>query len=128
VRQRWRSAPAPDEDLDRGLGRLDGLLADPEFRRAFLTEHARTLTVERIVNELEAERGRLGITKAQVARHLHASAPAVRRLLTNEETNPKLATIVDVAGALGLRVTIEPIPADETGELPPRASSPRRER
>jgi predicted transcriptional regulator len=86
------------------------------------------LTVDRIVNELEAERGRLGITKAQAARHLHASGPAVGRLLTNGETNPKLATIVDVAGALGLRVTLEPIPADEAGELPPRASAPRRER
>ena len=81
-------------------------------------DHARTLTIDRIVNDLEAQRVRLGITKAELARHLQTSAPAIRRLLTNGDANPKLATIVDVAGALGLRVTLEPIPAEDSLELP----------
>jgi hypothetical protein len=35
-----------------------------------------------------------------------------------------LATIIDVAGALGLRVTLEPIPAEEASEAPPVVGSP----
>jgi len=104
------------DDLERDL-------ADPEFRTAFRSDHARTLTVDRIVNDLEAQRVSLGITKAELARHLQTSAPAIRRLLTHGETNPKLATIVDVAGALGLRVTLEPIPAEDSFELPRPAKS-----
>lgn len=99
-------------------------MEDPEFREEFLRQHARTLTLDRIVNALEERREALGVTKADLARHLQDSPPAVRRLLTASNVNPTLATLVDVAGALGLRVTLEPIPGDELLEAPPVVGSP----
>lgn len=97
---------------------------DPEFRDEFLRQHARTLTVDRIVNALEEQRESLGVSKADLARHLQGSPPAVRRLLTATNPNPTLATLVDVAGALGLRLTLEPIPPNEVSETPPVVESP----
>lgn len=109
-------------------------MEDPEFQDEFLRQHARTLTLDRIVNALEDRRQSLGVSKADLARHLHGSAPAVRRLLTATNPNPTLATLVDVAGALGLRLTLERIPPEEAREAPsavpsaPRAAHPARPR
>jgi DNA-binding phage protein len=93
-------------------------MEDPEFRDEFLRQHARTLTVDRIVNALEEQRESRGVSKADLARHLQGSPPAVRRLLTATNPNPTLATLVDVAGALGLRLTLEPIPPGELADAP----------
>lgn len=101
---------------------------DPEFRDEFLRQHARTLTVDRIVNALEEQRESLGVSKADLARHLQGSPPAVRRLLTATNPNPTLATLVDVAGALGLRLTLESIPPNEVSEAPPVVASPQAQR
>ena len=107
---------------------FDAEMRDPEFREEFLRHHARTLTVDRIVNTLEERRESLGVSKADLARHLHGSPPAVRRLLTATNPNPTLATLVDVAAALGLRLTLEPIPTKEATESPAVVSSPRGQR
>lgn len=107
---------------------FDAEMRDPEFREEFLRQHARTLTVDRIVNTLEERRESLGVSKADLARHLHGSPPAVRRLLTATNPNPTLATLVDVAAALGLRLTLEPIPTKEATESPAVVSSPRGQR
>lgn len=98
-------------------------MEDPEFRDEFLRQRARTLTLDRIVSRLEERRESLGVSKAELARHLQGSPPAVRRLLTTTNPNPTLATLVDVAGALGLRLTLEPIPSDEAKEAPPVVAS-----
>jgi DNA-binding phage protein len=107
---------------------FDAEMRDPEFREEFLRQHVRTLTVDRIVNTLEERRESLGVSKADLARHLHGSPPAVRRLLTATNPNPTLATLVDVAAALGLRLTLEPIPTKEATESPAVVSSPRGQR
>ncbi|MCA1844077.1 MAG: helix-turn-helix domain-containing protein [Actinobacteria bacterium] len=103
-------------------------MENPEFRDEFLRQHARTLTVDRIVNALEDQRETLGVSKADLARHLRGSPPAVRRLLTATNPNPTLVTLVDVAGALGLRLTLEPIPPKELADAPPVAASPKAQR
>lgn len=99
------------DDFDAGM-------RDSEFREEFLRQHARTLTLDRIVNALEERREYLGVSKADLARHLQGSPPAVRRLLTATNPNPTLATLVDVAAALGLRLTLEAIPPKEAKESP----------
>lgn len=103
---------------------FDADMEDPEFRGEFLRQHARTRALDSIINTLEEQREALGVSKADLARHLHDSPPAVRRLLTAGNANPTLATIIDVAGALGLRVRLEPIPAEEASEAPPVVASP----
>ena len=109
------------DDFDAGM-------RDPEFREEFLRQHARALTLDRIVNALEERRECLGVSKADLARHLQGSPPAVRRLLTATNPNPTLATLVDVAAALGLRLTLEPIPPKEAKESPAAVASPQAQR
>jgi Helix-turn-helix domain len=105
------------DDFDAGM-------SDPEFREESLRQHARTLTLDRLVNALEDRRESLQVSKADLARHLQGSPPAVRRLLTATNPNPTLATLVDVAAALGLRLTLEPIPPKEAKESPTVVASP----
>lgn len=109
------------DDFDAGM-------RDPEFQDEFLRQHARTLTLDRIVNALEERRESLGVSKADLARHLQGSPPAVRRLLTATNSNPTLATLVDVAAALGLRLTLEPIPPKEAKKSPAVVVSPAQRR
>ena len=49
---------------------------------------------------------------------LSCHAPAtIRRLFSSERANPTLGTLAEVAAALGMRVTLEPLPPDEQQEL-----------
>ena len=45
-------------------------------------------------------------------------AVSVRRLLTSSPGNPTFATIAKVATALGFRLRMEPIPAEELDDAP----------
>lgn len=45
-------------------------------------------------------------------------AVSVRRLLTSSPGNPTFATITKVATALGFRLRMEPIPAEELDDAP----------
>jgi DNA-binding phage protein len=88
-------------------------LKDPDFLRAYVVETLRIATVDRVINDIDEARAAAGMSKAALARAVGASPEAIRRLLTNGSANPTLSTIAEIAGALGLRLTLEPLPASE---------------
>lgn len=88
-------------------------LQDPEFLRQYVVESVRIATVDRIVNELDAARAAADLSKAALARAISAEPAAVRRLLSAGHVNPTLGTLAEVAAALGMRVTLEPLPEAE---------------
>lgn len=88
-------------------------LEDPEFLREYVVESVRIATIDRIVNALDDAREAAGMSKAEVARAVSASEPSIRRLFTGAQGNPTLSTVSEVAAALGLRITVEPLPAAE---------------
>jgi DNA-binding phage protein len=88
-------------------------LEDPEFLREYVVESVRIATIDRIVNALDEARAAAGMSKAEVARAISASEPSIRRLFTGAHGNPTLSTVSEVAAALGLRITVEPLPAAE---------------
>ena len=94
------------EDLERDL-------ADPDFLREFVIESVRIATIDEVVNALDDARIAAGLSKAEVARVLQVEPATVRRLFSSQRANPTLGTLAEVATVLGLRVTLEPLPASE---------------
>lgn len=88
-------------------------LEDPDFLREYIVASVRIVTVDRIINALNDAREDAGLTKADLARAINAEPAVIRRLFTGAHGNPTLSTISEVAAALGLRVTVEPLPAAE---------------
>lgn len=88
-------------------------LEDPEFARHYAVESARIAVIDSVVNELDELREAAGLTKAQLARAIGSNASVVRRLLSSQSVNPTLGTVAEIAAALGMKVTLEPMSEDE---------------
>lgn len=88
-------------------------LEDPDFLREYVVKSVRIATIDDIVNALEQAREEAGLSKADLARAIHAQPAVVRRLFASGHVNPTLGTLAEVAAALGMRVTLEQLPAIE---------------
>ena len=87
-------------------------MRSPAFAKAYKAERATIDAVDeqvrRIVCELEAARCQLGLTKAKLAKECRSPAESVRRLLTSDEPNPTLTTVVSLALAMGFDIQVVP--------------------
>ena len=101
-------------------------LQDPQFLREYVAQSIRIATIDRIVNELDAAREAAGLSKAELARAISSEPATVRRLFSAGHVNPTLGTLAEVAAALGMRVVLEPLDADDrkriTGPLLERST------
>lgn len=88
-------------------------LKDPEFLREYVRESIRIETIDQVVNTLDEAREAAGLSKAALARSISAEPAVVRRLFSASRANPTLGTLAELAAALGMRVTLEPLPAAE---------------
>lgn len=88
-------------------------LEDPAFLREYVVESMRIATIDRIVNDLDQAREAARLSKAALARAISAEPAVVRRLFSAGHVNPTLGTLAEVATALGLRITLEPLPESE---------------
>lgn len=88
-------------------------LEDPEYARAFAAESVRVATIDSIMNTIAEQVEASGMTKTALARAIGANPAAVRRLLSSDGVNPTLGTLAELAGALGMKVTLEPMTAAE---------------
>jgi transcriptional regulator with XRE-family HTH domain len=92
-------------------------LQDPGFLREYVAESVRIATIDRIVNELDAAREGAGLTKAALARAISSEPATIRRLFSSGHVNPTLGTLAEVAAALGMRVVLEPLGADDQQQI-----------
>lgn len=92
-------------------------LQDPEFLRDYVVESVRIATIDSVVNALDEAREAAGLSKAELARAISAEPAVIRRLFSASGVNPTLGTLAEVAAALGMRVTLEPLPAPERKSL-----------
>jgi DNA-binding phage protein len=92
-------------------------LRDPDFLRAYIVESVRIETIDRLVDRLDEVRAADGLSKAELARSISVEPAVIRRLLSPHHRNPTVGTLVEVAAALGLRVTLEPLPAREQKQI-----------
>lgn len=99
------------------MSTFNDLLADelcaPEFARQFAAESARIAAIDTVVNALDEVRATTGVSKAQLARAIGSASSVVRRLLSEQSVNPTLGTVAEVAAALGVKLALEPMSAEE---------------
>jgi transcriptional regulator with XRE-family HTH domain len=69
------------------------------------------------VNELDAAREAIGLSKAELARTINCEPATVRRLFSAGHVNPTLGTLAEVAASLGMRVVLEPLEDSERQEI-----------
>ena len=92
-------------------------LEDPEFLREYVVESMRIATIDRVVNAIDDARAAAGMSKAELARAIQKEPATIRRLLSSDNSNPTLGTLAEVAAALGLRITVEPISKAEQRQV-----------
>ena len=92
-------------------------LQDPEFLRDYVRESIRIATIDQLVNALDEAREAAHLSKAELARAISAEPAVVRRLFSAGHVNPTLGTLAEVAAALGMRVTLEPLPPEERKQV-----------
>jgi len=85
----------------------------PEYRQALDTARARIAAVDGVVKALDERRRDLGLSKAELARRAGMRPEVVRRILGAGPANPTLATVISLASAMSMNVTIS-APADRT--------------
>lgn len=92
-------------------------LEDPEFLREYVVESMRIATIDAVVNELDEARTAAGLSKAKLARAIQVEPATIRRLFASDKSNPTLGTLAEVAAALGMRITLEPLPEAERRQV-----------
>jgi DNA-binding phage protein len=105
----------------------DELLRDPEARAEYARSYRYALFLRRLLQQLEAERVRAGLSKTELAHRVGVNPSAMRRLLTAETANPTLKTMLGVFDALGLEVSLTPSKSGATGDAPAATSAAERE-
>lgn len=83
-------------------------LADPVMGERYERTRRSVLATRRLLQLIDAERERAGLTKAELAERVGATPSAVRRLLTSEGSNPTLRTLLGLFDALDLEFSVGP--------------------
>ena len=97
--------PSPPSEWEQFRERL---LEDPEAREQYEQTFQSTVEIRRLLQTIEAEREKAGLTKAELARLAGTNPAAMRRLLTAEMSNPTLRTLLAIFDALGLELALRP--------------------
>jgi len=102
-------------------------LKDPQVKADFVRQSLRIQAIDDVVNALDEARRQQGVSKAALARAIDAEPAVIRRMFT-AHGNPTLGRLADVAAALGLKVSLTPLPAAianaVTSALRPTTKSP----
>ena len=83
-------------------------LADPRARERYERTRRSVSSIQEVLQRVDAERQRVGLTKAELAQRIGTSPAAIRRLFTSESANPTLRTILDLFEALDLELALRP--------------------
>ena len=97
------------QDTDRWEQIRIRTLTDPETRDRYDRTRRAVLRGRQVLQLIDAERQRAGLTKAELARRAGMHPAAVRRLLSSDSGNPTLQTLLEVSDVLGLDFTLKPV-------------------
>ena len=89
---------------------------DPASRERHARRVKSIVAVRRMLQMIDAERERTGLSKSDLARRIGVSPATVRRLFTSPTSNPTLKTIVDLFTALDLEIDVRPRDTAQGGE------------
>lgn len=88
--------------------RLAERLKDPAFRDEYERAGREIAQVDAIMRELDARRIAVGLSKAELARHVGKQPASIRRLFSSEMKNPELKTVAALADALDADIALRP--------------------
>lgn len=104
-------------------------LDTPQRRARYERSRKQVLATRLILQQIDAERERRGLTKTALAREVGTTPSVIRRLFSSETSNPTLGTVVAVLEALDLAVEVRPAQGHRRTAAPTRpAREPERER
>ncbi len=84
------------------------IVSTPDLREQYeLTKHAISST-RQVLMEIDDERQRASLSKAELARRIGMTPSVVRRLFSSKSSNPTLGTVINMAGALGMEIELKP--------------------
>ncbi len=95
------------ERFSRERPGLEDLIASGEYDRP--VRHGQVLNLLGFLGDLKAERLQQGLTLAAIAEVTGIDQPALSRLESGKNLNPKLATIWKYADALGVLVALDAV-------------------
>ena len=78
----------------------------PKYRQTLDTARARIAAVDAVVRALDERRRDLGLSKAELARQAGMRPEVVRRILGAGPANPTLSTVISLASAMAMDITI----------------------
>jgi DNA-binding phage protein len=87
----------------------------PEYQQALDAARARIAAIDGVVQALDERRRELGLSKAELARQAGMRPEVVRRLLGAGPANPTLSTVISLASAMSMDVTVRPTPRHTRG-------------
>ncbi len=85
-------------------------LGTPARRARYERTKKQVLVTRRILQAIDAERQRRGMTKAALAQEIGMTPSVVRRMFSSEASNPGLGTVIAMLDALDLGVHIQRAP------------------
>lgn len=80
--------------------------SEPGYEAAYEVASRRIAMFDEVVHSLDAKRDELGLSKAELARRADLPPAVVRRLFSQQHKNPTLTTLVAIADALELSVSM----------------------
>ncbi len=83
-------------------------LAEPELHERYERTRRSALLTHQLLQLIDAEREKAGLTKAELASRIGTNPSAVRRLLTSGTSNPTLRTTLSLLDVLGLELSVKP--------------------
>lgn len=86
---------------------FEGRMEDPEFALSYKEARARIDAIDHLIRKLDSARQAQGLSKAELARRVGVRPESIRRLFSASSPNPTVDTVIGVARALDLQVTIE---------------------
>ncbi|TAK31351.1 MAG: XRE family transcriptional regulator [Chloroflexota bacterium] len=87
----------------------DQVVSTPELKERY--EHTKRAVVitRRILMQIDAERERAGLSKAELARRIGTSPSVVRRIFSSKAGNPTLRTMLGMLDVLGIDLQLRPM-------------------
>ncbi|MBI4320889.1 MAG: helix-turn-helix transcriptional regulator [Chloroflexi bacterium] len=80
----------------------------PELREQYERTKHTIASMRQVLTEIDDERERAGLSKAELARRVGMTPSVVRRLFSSQSSNPTLGTVISMAGALGMEIELRP--------------------
>lgn len=100
--------PVEDETKSEWSALREEILDTPELHREYQRTRQSMVQIRRLLQQVDAERERAGLSKAALAERIGAEPSVVRRLFSSGTSNPTLKTILDITDVLGMQVELRP--------------------